>query len=328
MKQTSIVICTFNRPNELRLLLDTIERQTVKPVAVYVIDQSKGDLIAQAVKDFIAALQPSFACHNLKVSFQGLTKARNYGLAQVQTELTSFIDDDVTLGPTYLEEILKFFESQNPILVGGIPQFPDVAHKGTPLPGGFWFWYRKVFSLSRPSHHWKVLPNFEAVYRLPLDGPTRADYFSGSNFTISTQAAKAVGFDEKLIWYSIGEDIDFPIRVRKTFGEQVWLTPHPPVFHPLPPTQALSEFLLRVHVLHHYYLFFKLWSGTPSVPVKLMFYWARIGNMLMPGFQRRKGLCPDFELLKRSWRVERDVFRARRKVALGDFSSCITLPRR
>ena len=326
LRKTSIVISTYSRPAELKKLLASIDTQTVLPEAVYVVDQSKNDAIGNVVMEFQGVKKGSFQCHHLKVAFQGLTKARNYGLDRVRTELTTFIDDDVTLGSAYLEKVLGFFNEKEAVLVGGIPQFPGVTHKGTPKPGGIWELYRKVFCLGRPGDGWRLLPNFEGLYKLPLLEAERSDYISGSNFTVFTDLAKSVEFDEKLIWYSIGEDIDFPMRVRKLHPDGVWLDPRPPVFHPLPPEKPLSEFLLKVHALHHYYLFSKMWDHNPSFAKIALFYWTRLGILLMPALQhRRAGFIPDWGLLKSSLRVEWDIVKNRKCVARGDFSDCIKL---
>lgn len=318
MLRTSVVISTFNRTEGILLLLKSIEKQTVLPYCVIIVDQGKTNKTEKAVADFRA--KSDLNCFHLKVSFQGLTKARNFGLAQVETELVTFLDDDVEVGPDYIEKIVDAFRASEVILLGGIPQFTGQSQKGSPKPSWFWIFYRRVFNLTRPSNAWKVLPNFEVTFESALRERTKVEYISGSNFTVFTRMARLVGFDEKLVWYSIGEDIDFPLRVGKRWGDQIWLDPSLPVYHPMPPSVPLSEFLLMVHSCHHYYLFHKHWVNRRHLSAIFQFIRSRIGQLFLPSLQvRRYRILPNLDLLCRSVRVEFKVITHLKGVFQGTF---------
>ena len=317
---TSVVISTYSRPQGVLDVLESLSRQTVMPKAIYVVDQSPGTAIAEAVERG-RTLYPSLrGLTHLKVDFQGLTKARNHGLARVTTPVTTFIDDDVVVGPTYIEEVLAFFRGGHCVVVGGLPRFGNLEHRGGPPPSTAWALYRRLFNISRPGDTWRVLPNFEVLYNTAISEPIQSEYISGSNFSVLTAVAKDIGFDEKLIYYSIGEDIDFPVRVRRKHPHAVWLNPLLPVSHPLPPEEPWKDFILYVHSLHHYYLFYKYWDGHPGPMAWLDFARSRLGLMLMPSFQRRKyGLLPHLGLLKSSFMVESQILHHFKSVLRGEF---------
>jgi hypothetical protein len=113
--------------------------------------------------------------------------------------------------------------------------------------------------------------------------------------------------------------VDFPVRLRRKYPDQVWLSPQLPVFHPLPADEPWKDFILYVHSLHHYYLFHKFWEGRPTPRAWFDFARSRIGLMLMPSLQRRKGLLPHGGLLKSSLAVERRILSNLGRVFKGDF---------
>lgn len=320
MLTTSVVISTYNRPQGIHALLTSLNSQTVLPQTVIIVDQSKKEAIKAAIDSFRSRPENRLNIQHEQVQFQGLTKSRNHGMDLVKTPITTFIDDDVEIGKEYIERTLAFFEEKRGVVVSGLIQMPDMPELGAPKPGGLWQLYRTIFGLSRYGKGWKVLPNFEVIYTTGIKTPTEAEYISGSNFSIYSDIAKKVRFDEKLVWYSIGEDIDFPQRVRREHPHGVWFDPRLPVSHPHAPEGALSEFLLTVHTCHHYYLYSKQWEHHPPAFAKIMFAWGRVGAVLMPCLQARKAkVIPNLDLLARALRVELKVLKHATQVFKGDF---------
>lgn len=329
---TTVVISTYNRPRLLGLLLDSLAVQTVQPVKIIIVDQSGKREIKEAIDAAVAragadgkTLAP---IEHHAVDFQGLTRSRNYGLNLVQTPFTTFLDDDATVGPDYIKTALAFFDERDAFVVGGIQHFHGMSHKGPPPPGPLWGLYRRIFRLSRPGASYSLCDNFEIQYMTPpiaAEGPLRSDFISGSNFTVVTEIAKKVQFDEKLIWYSIGEDLDFPLRVRKLKPDSVWQDTRLEIYHPMAEPKPLSEFLLAVHTFHKYYLFFKMWDGKPGPKALLEFALSRVGDVLLPALSsRRYKLIPNYSLLRSSAKVELRALAHIKGIIGGSFP--ITLP--
>ena len=319
---TSVVISTHSRADGVVRVLRCLARQTVRPTEVIIVDQSKGEAIRNAVQKALAEMSPAdrLNVRHEAVTFQGLTKSRNHGLALVKTEFTTFIDDDVEIGDGYIEGALRFLRTTpGAQVVGGFPRLPDKPlDSALQAPKGLWLTYRKLFGLYRPTKSWKVMPQFEATFNPALTEPTQSDYISGSNFTVRTETAKSVWFDEKLIWYSIGEDLDFPMRVNKLYPGSVWIHPGFDIHHhDSSYGREYSEFLWGVHVCHHYYLFHKHWNGRISSAVA--FAWSRLGNALMPALQHRRHGLPNMTLLMRSLKVEKLVIDHLQDVFKGEF---------
>ncbi|MEZ7497256.1 glycosyltransferase [Flavobacterium sp. Arc3] len=118
--QFSLIICTYMRPEPLLKLLQSVQKQTLYPDEVLIIDGSKNDETA-------VVLQAN-SFHNLKYFKvldidRGLTKQRNYGVEHVgkEMEVVCFLDDDTELKPDYFEELIITFKNDSLVTgVGGV----------------------------------------------------------------------------------------------------------------------------------------------------------------------------------------------------------------
>ena len=103
--ELSVVLCTYNRAELLKISLGSLVGQTVKrnQFEVIVIDDGSEDQ-TKSVVDFFKDLLP------VKYYFQknaGLASARNHGIFAAQGRIIFFFDDDDVASPTLLEEHLK-----------------------------------------------------------------------------------------------------------------------------------------------------------------------------------------------------------------------------
>lgn len=114
MHKLAIIIPTIGRPNELKRLLHSLEKQSRIPNQVIIVEQGQrgSEQLCQEFKrlnlQYIFMHEPSAA------------KARNAGIAAVDPsiELIAFMDDDIVLEEGALSAMLRFWESV-PQDVGG-----------------------------------------------------------------------------------------------------------------------------------------------------------------------------------------------------------------
>ncbi len=83
----TIVVCTRDRPEDLRNCLNSLGRLDPGPAQVLVVDNTAGDLATKAV-----ALE--FGVRYIVEPTPGLSRARNRGVAESSTDLVAFLDDD------------------------------------------------------------------------------------------------------------------------------------------------------------------------------------------------------------------------------------------
>lgn len=112
----TLIICTYMRPVSLLNLLDSVEKQTVYPNQILIIDGSTNDE-TRAV--FETKSFKNLSYFQVDKENRGLTKQRNFGISKIapNSEILCFLDDDTVLEANYFEEIINAFES-DPEIVG------------------------------------------------------------------------------------------------------------------------------------------------------------------------------------------------------------------
>ena len=125
----SIVICTYNRADSLKLTLDSLCRMEVGNEFRWEII-----LIINNSTDHTESVAESFKPHlPIKVFFekkQGLAHARNRGIVESEGGLLVFTDDDVNVSPHWLSEYYKNFSRQRGVDYFGGPIHPVWSESG------------------------------------------------------------------------------------------------------------------------------------------------------------------------------------------------------
>ena len=100
----SVVIPTYNRIDSLRRLLESLDRQTMKPECYEVIVVDDGSIYDPGE---ITSQPFRFALTYLRQENQGATVARNYGAQQTRGQVLVFIDDDIAVSEKTLEALVE-----------------------------------------------------------------------------------------------------------------------------------------------------------------------------------------------------------------------------
>jgi len=107
------------RPIALQNLLKTVSLQVVYPDEILIIDGSTNDDTASmlGVNNF-----KNLKYYKVNENQRGLTKQRNYGISKVSedSDVVCFLDDDITLDPSYFKNLTSTYEAYPKALgVGG-----------------------------------------------------------------------------------------------------------------------------------------------------------------------------------------------------------------
>lgn len=139
----SAIVCTYNRARMLRQCLAALGRQTLdeRRYEILVIDNNSSDGTPEVAERFAAGREN---VRYFRETRQGLSHARNRGVAEAAGEIVTFVDDDGLVESTYLAEILRAFD-ENPGVecVGG----PVEIRPDGPIPR--WLDGRLLMCLSR-----------------------------------------------------------------------------------------------------------------------------------------------------------------------------------
>ncbi|MFA9194701.1 glycosyltransferase family 2 protein [Flavobacterium sp. FBOR7N2.3] len=230
----SLIICTYMRPEPLLKLLHSVQKQSIYPDEILVIDGSTNketELILQENQfdNLIYFL--------VSDSNRGLTKQRNFGITKVaeSSEIVCFLDDDTVLDPDYFEELLKTYSVYPEALgVGGyivneikweqvtstyIPNINEFYFDGWKRKDGSRFILRKRLGLDSDcppgysslfSHGRGVgfLPPSEKVYEVEM--------IMGGVSSFRKNIFDNLSFSTYFEGYGLYEDADFCLRVAKT----------------------------------------------------------------------------------------------------------------
>jgi glycosyltransferase involved in cell wall biosynthesis len=105
--QLSIITATYNRAELFKnSCLPSLLAQSNQNFEWIIIN----DGACSKTKEIIHQQQYDCSIVYLETSHQGLIKARNKGLSVASAPLISFLDDDNALNPTFVEDVLHFFE--------------------------------------------------------------------------------------------------------------------------------------------------------------------------------------------------------------------------
>ena len=121
----SVIIPTYNRPNDLRPAIDSVLKQNFKNFEIIVVNDA-GENVAHIITEFndkrIRYLEHEFN--------KGLAAARNTGLKAADGEYVAFLDDDDIFYPNHLEIALKNLSSSSKVVYTDAVRFSYTKENG------------------------------------------------------------------------------------------------------------------------------------------------------------------------------------------------------
>lgn len=235
MKKFSLIVATYNRAESLLRTLESVVLQSADPALweCVVVNNNSTDNTAQAFAAF-AADHTTFNLRMVDEPKQGLSNARNCGIAAAEGEYIAIIDDDETLELGYIETYIEFFDS-----------FPTALAAGGAV--------KAVYERSRPrwmSHY------TEQMIANPLDLDIVVTLFpasrvpAGGNMAFRRAAFEKVGLfnprlgrnGQSLIG---GEENDLFARLRRA-GELLYFVPGAAIYHHIPQSKLTDEYFDRL----------------------------------------------------------------------------------
>jgi glycosyltransferase involved in cell wall biosynthesis len=214
----SVIVPVFNRPEELKELLNSLVGQTVKNFEVIVVEDGSS-IKSDAIVEKYSSKLP---IHYIFKTNSGPGPSRNIGFEKAQGEYFVMFDSDCILPNTYFESVEKFLSTPKLDAWGG----PDRGHENfTSLQQAMAHTMSSVLTTGGIRGAKKIIGNYQA---------------RSFNMGISREAFQKTGgfrFDR------FAEDIELSIRMKK-LGLKVGLIPEAYVFHKRRAT--LSQFFHQV----------------------------------------------------------------------------------
>ncbi|MCH8554128.1 MAG: glycosyltransferase [Schleiferiaceae bacterium] len=106
----SCIICSYNRDNYIVDAIESVVNQTLDRdlYEILIIDNNSKDRTAELAKGLVQKHRDTHQIHYFLETDQGLSYARNRGLAEAKGEWLCYIDDDAIAQPDFLESIYNF----------------------------------------------------------------------------------------------------------------------------------------------------------------------------------------------------------------------------
>jgi GT2 family glycosyltransferase len=242
----SIIIPTFNRAPLLQATVDQFFEQNFRDYEIWVIDQSdEGDAAANAryVKQ-----TADKRLNYLHLDQQGLSNARNEGLARARGEIVIFVDDDVILlSPDFINAHLRVYD--NPKIGGAVGRHVE-----------------RTLRMNTKHTACHVSWTGRTIFNLFGTGPVRVRSCKGSNMSVRMAAIQQVGgFDRRIKFL---DETDFSARIREA-GWHLVFEPAAEVVHLSAPAggvrekNKLQDEIVRFECTAYYILRHHGWLGVP-----------------------------------------------------------------
>lgn len=268
----SVIIPTYNRAEDLKETLNSFKKDFSKLNEVIIVDQSPNQDTKKLVK--------KFGNRKIKYVFSkipSLTIARNVGIARAskKSKIICFLDDDVTLGKNYFNEVLHVFND-----------YPDAkavgAYTDSSKSNPFDRFLKKIFFLGHleTESQARITSAYGNTYPQRLNRIINSQWLPGVNMCYKKEVFDEQKFDENLLGYTIAEDIDFTYRLWKKYPKSLLITPFAKIKHRASTKERLpTKKMVYVNQIDHFY--FNLKNLNKNFKQKIIFIWSLTGITLL-----------------------------------------------
>ena len=200
----SIIVPVYNRPGEVKELLDSLAAQTVKPFELVIIEDGSKERCDHLLDHY----RSLFNIHYYYKDNSGRSDTRNYGMQRANGDYLLFFDSDVILPPFYFERLEEAMEADYCDCFGG----PDAADES-------------FSDMQKAVSH--AMTSFWTTGGI-RGGKAVMEKFCPRTFNMGLSKAvyQKVGDFKDMM----GEDIDLSIRIRNA-GFKIRLIRHVFVYH-------------------------------------------------------------------------------------------------
>ena len=231
----SVILCTHNRSQSLIKALDSIAAQAIPESVeweVLVVDNNSTDRTREVIEEF-SRRHPGRFRYVFELQL-GVSSARNAGIREARGEVLAFTDDDLTVEPTWLQN-----------LTGGL-KTGEWAGAGGRILCGNTFDPPEWLALEGPYSMLGVLCAHFDLGDKPLE-LDRAPY--GANMAFRKEVFEKYGGFRTDLGPSPGnemrnEDTEFGRRLRRR-GARLRYEPSAVVYHPVPVNRVEKGYFLK-----------------------------------------------------------------------------------
>jgi glycosyltransferase involved in cell wall biosynthesis len=201
----SFIVPTMDREDDLYIMLKSLERQTVLPDQVIIVDGGYNKVEYMINKFILLKIE------YIRIFPPSLAKQKNAGVEKVANDATliGYLDDDLEFYPDSVENMLKFWDSAPDEYGGAAFAVTNIDRKvGT---------VRKILNIDSDQPGKVISNGFVSMLDNPIK-TTDVDWLYGGATVWAAEVIKNYQYDE---WYKgsgFMEDIDFSYNIRENFS--------------------------------------------------------------------------------------------------------------
>lgn len=275
----SVIICTRNRFDDIRMTISSLMLQTRLPDELVVVDASD-----------VKELEPYLKSASLPVAVKyihskpGLTLQRNVGIRNSAGDILFFFDDDCELDVNYFAKVEAVFARDAQGEIGAVGGRLENLFGNQPMTLKFRL-ERIVFGLIRSvfglEDYGSGCFRLSGMATFPHDSMKARyiDCLSGGLMAFRKEVFQKVEFDENLLGYGLMEDWSIS-KSTLDAGYRIYYEPSASLVHKESPKNRLNYFRwAEMTVTNYDYLFRKNWSREwCRWP---FYYWALLGLIVV-----------------------------------------------
>ena len=269
----SVIIPTYNRPNDLKILLKSILKQDIFPKEIIFVDDGDLDSI------FIDRFGKIFTDKKVKIIYykkdhgkelRGAGISRNIGMNIAKEDIVFIFDDDLILEDNFficIMEIWKKNKSDRLLGVGGV----TINNRKKYF---FEKFYNKIFCLSS-RYSWDITKVGFQVWDESIREKEKGYYIAGGICAYNKKITRDLSFRALSPGQTYFEDIDFCLRAKKK-GLHFIIEPKAKVIHSHSESSREKSYLFAFKSSQNRKIIFKN-EIKKTIENYLCFYWSCFG---------------------------------------------------
>jgi len=109
----TVLICTANRSNEIRVALNSLVDSGIGETRVIVVDQSETDATQDVINSYLSTIHLTY----IRTKTKGKCAAANLAMRYIKTEFVVMLDDDCAVTPGWSEALLDAMMTHDDVVV-------------------------------------------------------------------------------------------------------------------------------------------------------------------------------------------------------------------
>lgn len=270
MLSYSVIICTLDRPDDMKRCIASWLRQRPRPREIVVVHGRQDGAIGDALHELVAGTDVEMTYVRTAPS---LVRQRNAGIPHATGDVVVFADDDAVYMDGYASALLDAYEADHDQRVGGVQGTIEEFNGGMASRWGL----SRLFLLPRLGEGTLQTSAWPAFYRgKARRAPVRV--FSGAAMSFRRSVLQEFQFDDALARYWVGDDFEMAYRVSGKYV--LWQAADARLIHHVSPVgRDGARRGAKMNVVNHWYLSRKCFGDTTRA--RLCWAWSDLGMAIV-----------------------------------------------